>query len=124
MFNPEFTQEAMAMTDAKPQFVSSRPVLRAALLLPAAALIFIGSVFQLGVLGYGQMNPRDLWPAVLVVQAAWNLLAVHLNAPQFGDLFQFWPLLLVALGLAIALMLKPVKSLGRAPRPTRGRITR
>jgi hypothetical protein len=107
MFNPEFMQEAMAMTDTKPQFVSNRPVLRAALLLPAAALIFIGSVFQLGVLGYGHMNPRDLWPAVMVVQAAWNLLAVHLNAPQFGDLSQFWPLLLVALGLAIALVLKP-----------------
>jgi len=36
------------MTDAKPQFVSGRLTLRATLLLPAAALIFLGSVFQLG----------------------------------------------------------------------------
>jgi hypothetical protein len=107
MFNPEFTQEAMAMTDAKPQFVSGRPFLRAALLLPAAALILIGSVFQLGVLGYGHLNPRDLWPAVMIVQAAWNLLAVHLNAPQLGDFSQFWPLLLIACGLGIVLALKP-----------------
>ncbi len=95
------------MTDAKPQLVSGRPAFRAALLLPAAALIFIGSVFQLGVLGYGHLNPRDLWPAVMIVQAAWNLLAAHLNAPPLGDFFQFWPLLLVALGLAIVLALKP-----------------
>jgi hypothetical protein len=107
MFNPEFTQEAMVMTDAKPQFVSGRPTLRAALLLPAAALIFLGSVFQLGMLGYGHLNPRDLWPALMIVESAWNLLAVHFNVPQLGDLFQFWPLLLVGSGLAILLALKP-----------------
>jgi hypothetical protein len=107
MFNAEFTQEAMAMTNARPQFVSSRPVLRAALWLPAAALIFLGSMFQLGMLGYGRMDPRDLWPAMMLVQAAWNLVAVHLNVPQLADVSQFWPLLLVALGLALALALKP-----------------
>jgi hypothetical protein len=108
MFSPEFTQEAtMMMADAKPQFVSSRPALRAALLLPAAALIFIGSVFQLGMLGYGQLNPRDLWPAIMIIQTAWNLLAAHLNAPDLANVGQFWPLLLVGLGLAILLALKP-----------------
>jgi hypothetical protein len=107
MFNPEFTQEAMAMTDAKPQFVSSRLALRATLLLPAAALIFLGSMFQLGMLGYGHLNPRDLWPALLIVESAWNLLAVHFNAPQSGYLFQFWPLLLVGAGLAILFAIGP-----------------
>ncbi len=95
------------MTDAKPQFVSSRLALRAALVLPAAALIFIGSVFQLGMLGYGQLNPRDLWPAVIVIQAAWNLLTAHLNAPELANVGQFWPLVLVGSGLAILLALKP-----------------
>jgi hypothetical protein len=108
MFNPEFTQEAMVMmTDTKPQFVSGRLTLRAALLLPAAALIFLGSMFQLGMLGYGNLNPRDLWPAMMIVESAWNLLVLHFNAPHLGDLFQFWPLLLVGSGLAILLALKP-----------------
>src|ERR1700689_4258455 len=108
MFNPEFTQEAMVMmTDTKPQFVSGRLTLRAALLLPAAALIFLGSMFQLGMLGYGNLNPRDLWPAMMIVESAWNLLVLHFNAPHLGDLFQFWPLLQVGSGLAILLALKP-----------------
>jgi hypothetical protein len=107
MFNLQFTQEAMAMTDARPQFVSGRVTLRAALLLPAAALIFIGSVFQLGMLGYGQLNPRDLWPALMLVQSAWNLAAAHLNAPDLAAVSQFWPLLLVVLGLAIFLAVRP-----------------
>jgi hypothetical protein len=118
MFNPEFTQEAMVMTDAKPQLVSGRLTLRAALLLPAAALIFLGSVFQLGMLGYGRVNPRVLWPALMIVESAWNLVAVHFNPPQLGDLFQYWPLLLVASGLAMMLALRPVNrsSVRRGPR--------
>jgi hypothetical protein len=108
MFNPGFTQEAMVMmTDTKPQFVSPRLTLRAALMLPAAALIFLGSMFQLGMLGYGNLNPRDLWPAMMIVESAWNLLVLHFNAPQLGDLFQFWPLLLVVTGLGILMALKP-----------------
>ncbi len=95
------------MTDAKPQLISGRLTLRATLLLPAAALIFLGSMFQLGMLGYGNLNPRDLWPAMMIVESAWNLLAMRFNAPQFGDLFQYWPLLLVGSGLAILMALKP-----------------
>src|SRR5277367_6461720 len=112
MFNAEFTQEAMVMmTDTKPQFVPRRLTLRAALVLPAAALIFLGSMFQLGMLGYGQLNPRDLWPAVMIIESAWNLLVLHFNAPQLADLFQFWPLLLVGSGLAILMALKPANRL-------------
>jgi hypothetical protein len=110
MFNSEFMQEAMAMTDAKPRLVSDRLTLRAMLLLPAAALIFIGSMFQLGMFGYGQLDPRNLWPALMIVQTAWNLAAAHLNAPEFADLSRFWPLLLVASGFAVLLALKPNNS--------------
>jgi hypothetical protein len=112
MFSQEITQEAMAMmmmTDAKPQFVTVGRTLRVALLLPAAALIFLGSVFQLGMLGYGQLNPRDLWPAMLIVQSAWNLLVTHFNVPELATVFQFWPLLLVICGLGILLALMPTK---------------
>ncbi|MGB9068049.1 MAG: hypothetical protein WCC21_05720 [Candidatus Acidiferrales bacterium] len=109
MFSHEITQEAMAMmmTDAKPQFVTVGRTLRVALLLPAAALIFLGSVFQLGMLGYGQLNPRDLWPAMLIVQSAWNLLVTHFNVPELATVFQFWPLLLVVCGVGILLALVP-----------------
>ena len=99
----------MMMTDAKPQFVTVGRTLRVALLLPAAALIFLGSVFQLGMLGYGQLNPRDLWPAMLIVQSAWNLLVTHFNVPELATVFQFWPLLLVICGLGILLALMPSK---------------
>jgi hypothetical protein len=111
MFSHEITQEAMAMmmTDAKPQFVTVGRTLRVALLLPAAALIFLGSVFQLGMLGYGQLNPRDLWPAMLIVQSAWNLLVTHFNVPELATVFQFWPLLLVICGVGILLALMPSK---------------
>ncbi len=111
MVSHEITQEAMAMmmTDAKPQFVTGGRTLRLALLLPAAALIFLGSMFQLGMLGYGQLNPRDLWPAMMIVQSAWNLLAVHFSVPELANIFQFWPLLLVIGGLGILWALLPSK---------------
>jgi hypothetical protein len=107
MFKVQFTEEAIAMTDARSQFVSGRPVFRAALLLPAAALIFLGSVFQLGMLGYGQLDPRNLWPALVVFGAAWNYSVAQLNFPWLGGLSQFWPLLLVAAGLLSLLALRP-----------------
>jgi hypothetical protein len=121
MFSHEITQEAMAMmmTDAKPQFVTVGRTLRVALLLPAAALIFLGSVFQLGMLGYGQLNPRDLWPAMLIVQSAWNLLVTHFNVPELATVFQFWPLLLVICGLGILLALMPSRR-AAASRDRRG----
>jgi hypothetical protein len=111
MFSQDITREAMAMmmTDAKPQFVTGGRALRLALLLPAAALIFLGSVFQLGMFGYGQLNPRDLWPAMIIVQSAWNLLVTHFNVPELANIFQFWPLLLVICGLGIFLALMPSK---------------
>jgi hypothetical protein len=43
----------------------------------------------------------------MIIQTAWNLLAAHLNAPDLANVGQFWPLLLVGLGLAILLALKP-----------------
>jgi hypothetical protein len=116
MFSPEFTQEAMAMVDLRPQLISGRPTLRVALLLPAAALIFIGSMFQLGMLGYGQFNPHGLWPAVMILQSVWDLLAAHFNAPEMIDVSQYWPLLLVGCGFAILIALGS----GTVPRSRRG----
>ena len=95
------------MMDAKPQFVSGGRTLRMALLLPAAALIFLGSVFQLGMLGYGQLNPHDLWPAKMIFQSAWDLFASLFNTPELANILRFWPLLLIIGGLSILYALKP-----------------
>jgi len=97
------------MTDMKPQFLSGGRTLRLALLLPAAALIFLGSVIQLGVLGYGQLNSRALWPVAMIFQSAWDLFAAHLGTPEMQSLARFWPLLLVVCGLSILVALKPAK---------------
>lgn len=111
------------MTDARPQFVSDGRTLRMALLLPAAALIFLGSVFQLGMLGYGQLNPHDLWPAMMIFQSAWDLFASNLNAPGLANIFLFWPLLLVICGLSILYALKPANRKPARPVEMRRRIS-
>ena len=95
------------MTDARPQLLSGGRNLRLALLLPAAALIFLGSVIQLGVLGYGQLNPHDFWPVMMIFQSAWNLFASCWSGPEWAGISQFWPLLLVVSGLSILFLLKP-----------------
>ena len=97
------------MTNARPQLVSAGRTLRMTLLLPAVALIFLGSVFQLGMLGYGQLDPRSLWPVMMVFQSAWNLLTAHSNTPELASIARFWPLLLVVCGLGILAALRPAK---------------
>lgn len=91
------------MTDTRSRFVTGGHTLRMALVLPAAALIFLGSVFQLGMLGYGQLNLRDFWPLAMIAQSAWGLF----NGPAFANIVRFWPLLLVVCGLSILVALKP-----------------
>ena len=95
------------MTNTRAQMVSGPHTLRMALLIPAAALIFLGSVIQLGVLGYGQLNPRDFWPAVMILQSAWDLFGGLFHGAEFSSVVRFWPLLLVGCGLSILVALKP-----------------
>ena len=95
------------MTNTRPQLVSGPHILRMALLIPAAALIFLGSVIQLGMLGYGHLNPRDFWPAVMILQSAWDLFSGLFRGPELANIARFWPLLLVVCGLSILVALKP-----------------
>jgi len=95
------------MTNTQPQLISARQTLRMALLIPAAALIFVGSVIQLGMLGYGQLNPRDFWPAAMILQSAWDLIGGLFHGADFSNVVRFWPLLLVGCGLSILVALKP-----------------
>jgi hypothetical protein len=108
MFSNTSKREA-TMTELRPQFVSGGRTLRFALLLPATALIFLGSVFQLGMLGYGELNPRTLWPVTMIFQSAWNLFAAHFSTPEMENIARFWPLLLVVCGLSILVALRPAK---------------
>ncbi|HKV05851.1 MAG TPA: hypothetical protein VJO53_12205 [Candidatus Acidoferrales bacterium] len=89
------------MVDAEYRFDSGRSIARGTLVVPAGALIFLGIVFQLAMLGYGHLNTQNLWPAMMVVDSAWNLLAAHMGASGFREIFLFWPMALVAAGLAM-----------------------
>ena len=56
------------------------------IMLMAGLLILLGIVFQLGELGYGHINPANLWFVSVVTQSAWNLLgAAHEWAGSRGD---------------------------------------
>ena len=107
MFSAEFTREEMVMTDTRTQLVSEASISRAAALIAAGLLIFVGIVFQLGQLGYGVVCAHSFWVIQMIASNIWDLLAVHLGAPSIGQIVEFWPLALVAIGFTILLALKP-----------------
>ncbi len=80
-----------------------------ATLLGAGLLILLGTVLQLGVLGYDHVRAANLWPFSVIVESAWNVLAMHANGPALDAVLRFWPLVLVSAGLAI-LMLRSERS--------------
>lgn len=75
--------------------------------MAAIMLIFLGIVFQWGQLGEGQFNIDGLWVVHMVALNVWNLVAMHLGPLGLMETLKFWPLLLVAFGLAILLALRP-----------------
>jgi len=98
------------MTAAESQLFSGKSISRAAVALPAGVLIFLGTVIQLGMLGYQHAASANLWPLSMIVQAAWSLVAARLNLSGFALICEFWPSLLVAAGIV---MLLPVAFAGR-----------
>jgi hypothetical protein len=103
----ELKYEEMAMTDATPRLASQLSLSRVAAIMAAIMLIFLGIVFQWGQLGEGQFNIDGFWVIHMIAMNVWNLVAMHLGSGLMETL-RFWPLLLVAFGLAILLALKPV----------------
>ena len=95
------------MTDTRPRLVSAGSIPRAAALIAAGVLIFAGIVFQLGQLGYGVPCANSFWAIPMIATSIWDLLAVHLGTPSSGQVLEFWPLALVAMGFTILLALKP-----------------
>jgi hypothetical protein len=108
VFTIEFRQEEMAMTDARPQLVSSLLVSRTVASIAAGLLIFVGVVFQLGEFIGSQLNTTSYWLIHTIAMNVWNALVLRLNALGFEQFLRFWPLLLVGFGLAILLALQPV----------------
>ena len=69
----------------------------------ATLLILLGIVFQLGELGYGHLQSGNLWFFSTMLTDIWNILSLRLDVPGLSELLRYWPLALVALGLAILL---------------------
>jgi ABC-type amino acid transport system permease subunit len=116
MFATELSHEEMAMTDATPRLVSQIGISRVATIMSAVVLIFLGIVFQWGQVGERQASVDGFWVVHTIATNAWDLLAMRLDAPGLTEILRFWPLLLVAFGLAILLALQPSKREERAPR--------
>jgi hypothetical protein len=108
MLTAEFTHEEIAMmTQTGPQLASQNSVSRAAAMMAAIMLILIGIVFQWGQLGNGQSNTDGFWVIRMIAVNVWDLVSMHLGAPGLEGILKFWPLMVVAFGLAILLALKP-----------------
>jgi hypothetical protein len=74
-----------------------------ATLLAAGLLILLGTVLQLGVLGYAHVR-SSRWFFSLIAESVWNLLAMHANGLGLGPFMRSWPLMLVGLGLGILML--------------------
>jgi hypothetical protein len=70
----------------------------------AGLLILLGLVLQLGALGYGHVQPGNMWIASTVVQSVWNMVILQLDSHGVHAVATFWPLLLISMGLAILLL--------------------
>jgi hypothetical protein len=69
----------------------------------AGLLILVGLALQLGTLGYGHVQPGNIWIASTVVESVWSMLIAQLDAPGVQALATFWPLLLISMGMTILL---------------------
>jgi hypothetical protein len=70
----------------------------------AGLLVLVGFVLQLGTLGYGHVQPSNLWIASTVVHSTWSMLILQLDGLSMHAVETYWPLLFVSLGLAILLL--------------------
>jgi hypothetical protein len=107
MLSAQISIQEMAMTDARPQLVSDASISRMAALIGAAFLVVTGLVLQLCQFGIGHQTANGFWFMQMVVASIWRLMAFRVNMPELVEVLRFWPLLLIGLGLAILVALKP-----------------
>jgi hypothetical protein len=89
------------MASIRPFAMKTRSRVSPAGFISAGFLILLGTVVQLGVLGYGPASSHNFWLLSLIAGSVWQMLAAHPIAPALNAQLQFWPMLLVAIGLAI-----------------------
>jgi len=94
------------MTNEHRELRNGHSISMAIVLTVAALLLLLGTVLQLGDLGFGQLSPSSFWLVRIVIEGIWNALVAISSAPVLQELRQFWPLLLVSLGLALLLATK------------------
>jgi hypothetical protein len=73
-------------------------------LFAATFLILLGATFQAIEMGWAHLWPNNIWLFSVIVPGLWNMLAVQWNAPVWQDVLRFWPLALVATGVAMVLV--------------------
>lgn len=89
------------MTYAYPWRASRASVWHTGTLLAAGFFILLGLVFQLAQFGYSLLAVRDFWFLSMLAGNIWNFLVARSYLPELGELLRFWPMLLVAAGLAL-----------------------
>jgi hypothetical protein len=89
------------MSDTKSRLVSGYPACRVATMLAAGLMILLGIVFQLAQLGYDGFAMNNFWFVTTIAGNIWNFLLVRSDVPALGELLRFWPMLIVAAGLAL-----------------------
>jgi hypothetical protein len=92
------------MVNVNEQHHFSGSFLAKCMVIGAGLLILLGTVLQLGVLGYSHVSPANFWLVSMFTQSMWDLLAIHTNAPAIDEVLRFWPLMLVSVGLGILML--------------------
>jgi len=96
-----------SITNANRQELSAQSVSgRVFIVAGAGLLVLVGLVLQLGALGYGHLQPGNIWIASTIVERLWSMLIAQLDSPGVQELATFWPLLLISMGLALLLVTK------------------
>ncbi|HVB85992.1 MAG TPA: hypothetical protein VNK23_04905 [Candidatus Dormibacteraeota bacterium] len=89
------------MIDSRARSASQAPAWQIGTLLAAGFFILVGIVFQLAQFGYDGLVVRNFWFISMIISNVWSFLATRADLPALGDLLRFWPMLLVATGLAL-----------------------
>jgi len=89
------------MIDSRARFASQAPAWQIGTLLAAGFLILVGIMFQLAQFGYDGLAVRNFWFISMIAADVWTFLATRADLPALGEMLRFWPMLLVATGLAL-----------------------
>jgi hypothetical protein len=96
--------EAIMMVNADRHRAFGDSISAKSIVLGAGLLIALGIVLQLGVLGYGHVDPSNYWFFSVLTEGVWNLLSMHGAVSSLGQIARFWPLVLVSVGLGILML--------------------